>query len=44
MKWKVYLFGLSENEGIQIEGINRPNWFRRFMGWLLLGHKWVKMK
>ena len=44
--WRCYLFGTGPNKGIVFEpalgGV--PNWFRRTMQFLLLGHRWVKQE
>lgn len=43
-KWECHLFGSNEEDGIHWRPIKgaEPNWFWRFMQWLLLGNRWVK--
>ena len=44
--WRCYLFGTGPNKGIVYEPAmgQVPNWFRRTMQFLLLGHRWEKQE
>jgi hypothetical protein len=41
-KWKCNLFGGSDND-IVLQVMKPPNWFWRWMQYLIVGNKWKKL-